>query len=140
MAASKEPAGGEAGRDRTVPRRRDDPAADIPGRYAASLIVRSGPKKGAEYRISGSRTVIGRGGDADVLLDDASVSRFHAAIEHSKAGFKLKDLGSTNGTLKDGISIKETALVHGDRFQIGDTTFEFALAETSGKSVYVIEE
>lgn len=139
MAARKGPAD-DAGRDRTVPRRRDDSAADIPARYAASLIVRSGPKKGAEYRVSGSRTVIGRGGDADILLDDSSVSRFHAAIEHSKAGFKLKDLGSTNGTLKDGVSIKEAALVHGDRFQIGDTTFEFALTETSGKSVYVIEE
>jgi pSer/pThr/pTyr-binding forkhead associated (FHA) protein len=139
MAARKEPAGGDAGRDKTVPMRRDDSAADIPARYAASLIVRSGPKKGAEYRISGSRTVLGRGDDADILLDDASVSRFHAAIEHSKTGFMLKDLGSTNGTLKDGVSIKEAPLVHGDRFQIGDTTFEFALAQTSGKSVYVIE-
>ena len=131
---------GKPGRDQTVPLRRDDSSAELPGRVSASLIVRSGPKKGAEYRIAGNRIMIGRGEEADIIVDDPAVSRLHAAIEYFRSGFVLKDLGSTNGTVKDGVSIKEAALAHGDRFQVGDTSFEFAVAEASGKSVYVIEE
>ena len=51
-----------------------------------------------------SGVVLGRdGGDADVALDDASISRRHARLERDGRGtMGIRDLGSTNGTVVDG--------------------------------------
>jgi pSer/pThr/pTyr-binding forkhead associated (FHA) protein len=117
----------------------EQPVSDMPGKIAASLLIKKGYKKGAEYSITTSRTVIGRGTGADIIVDDPAVSRMHAAIEFSEAKFLLKDLGSKNGTFRDGRSIKESVLRHGDTFQIGSTILEFVLTDRPGESVYVIE-
>jgi len=115
------------------------PASELPGKIAASLLIKKGPKKGAEYTISTSRTVIGRGTGSDIIVDDPAVSRMHAAIEFSESRFVLRDLGSKNGTFLDGKSINETGLAHGDTFQLGSTIIEFVLTDRPGESVYVIE-
>lgn len=125
--------------DTTLRQRPPDGAGDVPARYRASIVIRKGRKKGAEYSLAAGRTVLGRGSGSDIILDDPAVSRMHAAIEFSGSVFVLKDLGSSNGTMMDGKSIKEADLAHGDTFQLGDTVVEFVLAEHSGGSVYVIE-
>ena len=113
--------------------------AEIPRKYAVSIIIRSGPKKGAEYTITGGRTIIGRGTGADIILDEATISRMHAAIEYRRSKFFLRDLGSMNGTRVEGKSIKEIQLTQGDKFQIGDVVIEFVVMEKPGESVYVLE-
>jgi pSer/pThr/pTyr-binding forkhead associated (FHA) protein len=51
----------------------------------------------------GSRVVIGRDQDCDVVLDDPAVSGHHAAISVRKgAGAVIEDLGSANGTFVNG--------------------------------------
>ena len=115
------------------------PASELPGKVAASLLIKKGPKKGAEYTISTSRTVIGRGTGSDIIVDDPAISRMHAAIEFSEARFVLRDLGSKNGTFLDGKSINEAGLAHGDTFQLGSTIIQFVLTDRPGASVYVIE-
>ena len=117
----------------------DRPISELPGKFAASLLIKKGFKKGAEYSITTSRTVIGRGTGADIIVDDPAVSRMHTAIEFSDAKFLLKDLGSKNGTFLGGRSINEATLAHGDTFQIGSTVLEFVLSDRPGESVYVIE-
>jgi pSer/pThr/pTyr-binding forkhead associated (FHA) protein len=48
-------------------------------------------------------TSIGRvGGDCDVVIDDARMSRRHARIERSAAGWQLQDLGARNRGFVDG--------------------------------------
>ncbi len=117
----------------------EHPASELPAKFAASLLIKKGPKKGAEYTISTSRTVIGRGTGSDIIVDDPAVSRMHAAIEFSDARFILRDLGSKNGTFLEGKSINATDLAHGDTFQLGSTIIEFVLTDRPGASVYVIE-
>lgn len=129
----------EAVQDETRRLSPKDELAELPAHANASLVIRTGPKKGAEYSITSSRTVLGRGTGSDIIIDDPAVSRMHSSIEFVNNAFILRDLESMNGTLVEGKSIKQSALGNGDTFQIGATVIAFVLAERRGSSVYVIE-
>jgi hypothetical protein len=73
-------------------------------------------------------------GDAGLVLLDGDrvadtfrlgASRKHAQIVRRDDGFVLTDLGSTNGTLVNGETVRERLLVDGDRITIGSTVLEF---------------
>lgn len=57
--------------------------------------------------------VIGRAPDCDLIVDDLTVSRRHAALRWTPEGYALTDLGSTNGCLANGVRVS-TALVRPD--------------------------
>lgn len=63
------------------------------------LIVRAGPNPGKVYPIMRSEITIGRDPAADVLINDAEISRRHAIIKMIPEGYTIEDLGSTNGTI-----------------------------------------
>ncbi len=70
--------------------------------------------------------VIGRSEDADIPLDDQSVSRKHARITKQGKDFLLTDLGSTNGTYLNDVRIEEPSVLrNGDRIRLGTTIFKF---------------
>lgn len=92
----------------------------------ARLIVTCGSQKGHEYMLGRDKTTIGRGEEADVMIDESSASRRHAQLECRSDNFYLRDLGSTNGTYFDGLLHgAEKCLSDGDCFQIGKTGFLF---------------
>jgi pSer/pThr/pTyr-binding forkhead associated (FHA) protein len=91
-----------------------------------------------EFLISKENTVLGRDKDADIVLQDPQVSRRHAAIEYRDGNYTLKDLESTNGTRMSGTLIKKTNLRHGDKFSVGDSTFQFVLEDTGKSRTYEI--
>jgi hypothetical protein len=70
-------------------------------------------------RLSGDRMVVGRLKACAVYLQDANVSREHAALEREGSGWALVDLGSTNGTLLNGEKITRARLKDGDEIVIG---------------------
>ena len=62
---------------------------------------------GQQYLLTGPVTVIGRGGDADIILEDTGVSRHHLELRaEPDASLLATDLGSTNGTYVDGERIR----------------------------------
>jgi serine/threonine protein kinase len=66
--------------------------------------------------------VLGRAG-VDVVLDDPQVSRRHAILRPTPAGYEIEDLGSLNGTEVNGAATATPrALMPGDRIQLGDST------------------
>lgn len=79
------------------------------------------------------RITIGRGSTNDIVLNDASVSKLHAAISIDRDGnAKLADLGSANGTYLDGERIpygKGFELSAGRSIVIGPTTIQFCMIE-----------
>src|SRR2546425_5329026 len=74
----------------------------------------------------GAKALLGRDAALDCVLDVKSVSRRHARIERHDSGFFIVDLGSTNGTLVNGVRISgETRLSPGDLVQVGEEVLEF---------------
>lgn len=48
---------------------------------------------------------IGRLEPLEIVLDDSSVSRYHAEVRHTERGWRIKELGSTNGTRLNGVRL-----------------------------------
>jgi hypothetical protein len=65
-------------------------------------------------------TVIGRGADAGVFVDDVAVSRRHAMLVVSEHSVLLEDLGSANGIYVNGARVlRQHYLSHGDHIMLG---------------------
>jgi two-component system cell cycle response regulator len=84
----------------------------------AVLTIVSGPTTGRVFSMEGE-TVIGRGREAHLRIDDTGASRAHARVIPSDRGYVLEDLGSLNGTFVDGKRVHRTELSSGDRIHIG---------------------
>jgi hypothetical protein len=69
--------------------------------------------------LSGSRFVIGRSRDADLMLDDPNVSRRHAELRRDEGGWTVADLASTNGVKVNGRRVAEHRLSPGDEITVG---------------------
>jgi Protein of unknown function (DUF3662)/FHA domain len=79
---------------------------------------------GEEFKITQSVTNIGRGAEADIQIDDTSVSRLHCSIVLG-SDVLIRDLGSTNGTLVDGARATESVLRNGSIIKIGNITLTY---------------
>jgi hypothetical protein len=79
---------------------------------------------GEVYKIEKSVTNIGRGVEADIQVDDTSVSRLHCAIILGTEVL-VRDLGSTNGTIVDGARAMESILRDGSIIKIGNITLTY---------------
>ncbi len=110
-------------------------------RFRASIVLLSGDLAGSEYELAGARTLIGRGPEVDLAFDDSSMSRQHAAIELGPKGFKIQDLGSTNGISVNGTETQVAELKHGDRFCLGEQKFQFLLEKRErGPRAYTLPD
>ena len=70
----------------------------------------------------GGTVVVGRTFPADVVVEDASVSRSHARFTIEDSEVKFEDLGSTNGTWLNGDRVERGTLKAGDEVRLGDVS------------------
>jgi len=86
----------------------------------ATLVIRSGGGRSGEvFNVSGERMTIGRSPDAEIFLDDVTVSRNHALLVRRRDGLYIDDLGSLNGTYVNRRRIESHKLAGGDELQVG---------------------
>jgi pSer/pThr/pTyr-binding forkhead associated (FHA) protein len=74
------------------------------------------------HELVGDVVTIGRSSSNDVVIDDPTVSAQHAALTKSESGYRVKDLGSTNGTQINGVSITDAELKDGAEVRFGYVT------------------
>ena len=96
---------------------------------SAALLVRSGPQKNQKFILAGKNIILGRSDEANIVLDDVTVSRTHALISKDSNTWKIADRDSLNGTYVNFIRISDTKLSAGDDIQIGKYRFTFLLPE-----------
>ncbi|WP_241986401.1 FHA domain-containing protein [Cryobacterium psychrophilum] len=92
---------------------------------SALLVVRRGPNAGARFLLDADLTTVGRHPNADIFLDDVTVSRRHAQFLRHGRSFDVKDLGSLNGTYYDGERIETALLSDGAEVQVGKFRLTF---------------
>ncbi|MFM8725570.1 MAG: FHA domain-containing protein, partial [Planctomycetaceae bacterium] len=85
------------------------------------LIVTRGADEGKQFNISGPTVLIGRDTAAKVRLLDTEISRRHAELVETSEGYRIRDLGSVNGTHVNGRAVQDCLLRSGDRVQVGQT-------------------
>lgn len=84
---------------------------------------------GKRHRFDATSVRIGAGTGSDLLIERPAVSSAHAEIMATPRGFKLKDLGSTNGTFVNGVRVLEAFLEDGCTVIIGDVSLEFKVGK-----------
>jgi transcriptional regulator with GAF, ATPase, and Fis domain len=94
------------------------------------LLAVAGPLKDSTIPLPQGDVTLGREPTNALPVVDPSVSRKHCLIHREEDGrFQVRDLESRNGTIVNGLPIKEQWLHHGDEIAIGDTVFLFLLDE-----------
>jgi hypothetical protein len=79
--------------------------------------------------LSGSRVVVGRSREADIVLQDPNVSRRHAELRRDDGGWQIVDLGSTNGVKFNGRRVDTSRLAPGDDVSLGTVSFTFDIEQ-----------
>jgi FHA domain len=93
---------------------------EVVAHEGAALVIRAGGGRvGQSFPLHGERVTVGRSPEADVFLDDVTVSRDHAVLVHRGGSWHLDDSGSLNGTYVNRRRIESHRLEDGDELQIG---------------------
>ncbi|MCA9016917.1 MAG: FHA domain-containing protein [Planctomycetaceae bacterium] len=96
-----------------------------------SLKVIGGRHDGKQIPIKGKKFLIGREEDCHLRPNSDMVSRHHCVFTVDEYSVRLRDFGSTNGTLVNDKRIKgEVQLSHGDKIQIGKLDFEILISHS----------
>ena len=96
---------------------------------AAELVASEGPLVPQRFQIPPQGLTIGRLADNDIALaDELMVSRFHAVVAVEQGQHVLYDRDSANGTWVNEQRIFRHVLVPGDRIQIWQSQFVYAMA------------
>jgi len=123
---SNEPSSGDFGHtmvyspDRSAPRVERTDAAQT--RRQALLVG-----EGKRNRLGGTRVVIGRSRECDIVMSDPNVSRQHAELRREGDSWSVVDLGSTNGIKVNGRRVEAAPLSNGDAITLGVTDMTFEL-------------
>ena len=92
---------------------------DVAAATGALVIRAGGGRVGQSFPLEGERLMIGRSPDAEIFLDDVTVSRDHAVLVRRSGAWHLDDSGSLNGTYVNRRRIDSHKLEDGDELQVG---------------------
>jgi len=94
---------------------------------SAEILVVEGPDRGVRLALNPLTIRVGTGDGCHLRLTDPTVSRLHFQLAPRSDGLKLTDVGSTNGTLVEGVRVRDADLLAGATVRIGATVLRIEL-------------
>ena len=95
---------------------------------------------GTTYELVDDLVTVGRGPDNTIMIDNPSVSARHAQLQLADETYRLKDLGSTNGTHVNGKPVTETLLSFDDRIRFGAAEARYEGDKSGSRPLPELEE
>jgi transcriptional regulator with GAF, ATPase, and Fis domain len=89
--------------------------------------VVDGPDAGLTVVLAGPTVRVGGGDDCELTLQDSTVSRHHASLTLGPDGIRVVDAGSRNGTVVDGMRVKEAFARPDSAIKLGHSTLRLRL-------------
>jgi pSer/pThr/pTyr-binding forkhead associated (FHA) protein len=91
------------------------------------LTYLGGDQVGLRIMLADDRITLGRSPETTIMLRDKHGPRLHIAIafDPDRNGYRVQDLGSSNGTRLNGARISEAILKNSDTLLIGETLLRF---------------
>ncbi len=83
------------------------------------VVVKKGAQKGLRAKLDDGALVIGSGPEADLRLEDSTVSGRHCELVARGEQVVVRDLGSRNGVLLDGVRVIEAVVEKGSELKLG---------------------
>jgi transcriptional regulator with GAF, ATPase, and Fis domain len=111
---------------------------EILSRDASGLKLRSrkiridvvvGPQVGQGFDFAGPEVRIGSARGCDLVLFDGAVSRHHVTLRQDRAGIRVVDAGSRNGTTLDGVRVRDAYARWDSTIVLGNTTLRLRLLQ-----------
>jgi len=102
------------------------------------LIVIEGPSRGARVHVGSGVARVGSAPGNDLALEDVTVSRVHCELRARPDAILVKDCGSTNGTLVEGVLLREGEVKPGTAIRLGNSVFR--IEATTGASFLAISD
>lgn len=96
----------------------------VQGSGVGWLVPLDGPQTGELFQLKG-RAVVGTAPDCDAIMKDPSISGRHAEFMSTSQGFRVNDLGSTNGTYVNDKRVTNSDLIDNDNVRLGRVNFKF---------------
>lgn len=115
--------------DEPAPKTRPLPASTIHRVKRGTLSVSGGPAKGQEIALDDGDRVIGSGSAADIVLADDTVSGRHCEVLLRGERAIVRDLGSRNGVIINGVRVIEAELAPGMTLKLGNSWLELSTSE-----------
>jgi hypothetical protein len=97
------------------------------------LRIASGPDAGKELFVRKASTTMGRALDNDMIFEAGEVSRYHARLDYVDNAYHLTDLGSTNGTKVNGVTVGASPIIAGDEIALGTLRIAVMPFEDEGR-------
>ena len=116
--------GGGQGKMRTMAIDMGSGGGAVQGSGVGWLVPLDGPQTGELFQLKG-RAVVGTAGDCDAVMKDPSISGRHAEFMSTSQGFRVNDLGSTNGTYVNDKRVTNSDLIDNDNIRLGRVNFKF---------------
>ncbi|HEX8951302.1 MAG TPA: FHA domain-containing protein [Polyangia bacterium] len=124
VAAAPAAGGGGGGKMRTMAIDMGGGGGAVQGSGVGWLVPLDGPQSGELFQLKG-RAVVGTAADCDAVMKDPSISGRHAEFMSTSQGFRVNDLGSTNGTYVNDKRVTNSDLIDNDTVRLGRVNFKF---------------
>ncbi|MBL9020650.1 MAG: sigma 54-dependent Fis family transcriptional regulator [Myxococcales bacterium] len=115
-----------------------DAVTEILSRDASGLKLRSrkihvdvvaGQQSGQGFDFAGTEVRIGSARGCDLVLFDGAVSRHHLTLKVERGGIRVIDAGSRNGTVLDGVSIRDAYARYDSTLVLGNSSLRLRLLQ-----------